>query len=123
MQSTHIPERLAALRSLMAEHQLDAFVVSKEVNLHYFSGFRGDDTMLVITPQKAFLVTDSRYTEQARQQAPLYELVEQTAGLLLRTSEVLIAHLTSARCARSRTQRRLPVSARRVRLPMRRSTT
>ena len=96
MQSTHIPERLAALRSLMAEHQLDAFVVSKEVNLHYFSGFRGDDTMLVITPSKQFLVTDSRYTEQAHQQAPLYELVEQTAGLLLRTSEVLIAEKAKA---------------------------
>ena len=91
MQSTHISERLAALRALMGEHQLDAVVITKEVNLHYFSGFRGDDTALVVTREKQFLVTDDRYTEQARQQAPLYELVEQKNGLLLRTSEVLIA--------------------------------
>ena len=90
MQSTHIPERLAALRSLLAAHDLDAIVITKEVNLHYFSGFRGDDTTLVVTGDKQYLVTDDRYTEQARQQAPSYEIVEQRNGLLLRTSEVLI---------------------------------
>lgn len=91
MQSSHIPQRLAALRSLMREHHLDAVVITKEVNLYYFSGFRGDDTALVVTNDKEFLVTDSRYTEQARQQAPIFELIEQKNGLLLRTSELLIA--------------------------------
>jgi len=75
-------DRLSALRALLAENGLDAVIVSKYVNLHYFSGFRGDDTMLVITPQEALLVTDNRYTEQAGQQAPLFTVVEQKKGLL-----------------------------------------
>ena len=59
------PNRLTALRSLLAEKNLDGVIVTKYVNLHYFSGFRGDDTTLVITKDKALLVTDNRYTEQA----------------------------------------------------------
>ena len=64
-----IENSLQALRALMDENKLDAVIVSKYVNLHYFSGFRGDDTMLVIGREKAMLITDSRYTEQAAQQA------------------------------------------------------
>lgn len=86
-----IEQRVEALRSLLRERGLDAVVVTKEVNLFYFSGFRGDDTTLVITPQRLILITDNRYTKQAKQQAPLYELVEQKHGLLLRTAEVLDA--------------------------------
>ena len=74
-----IENRLQALRALMDENKLDAVIVSKYVNLHYFSGFRGDDTMLVIGREKAMLITDSRYTEQAAQQAPLFELVQSRA--------------------------------------------
>ena len=41
--------RLTALRALLQQKGLDAVVVTKYVNLHYFSGFRGDDTTLVVT--------------------------------------------------------------------------
>ncbi len=79
--------RLEAVRALMSEHQLDAIVVTKYVNLHYFSGFRGDDTTLVISRDEAMLITDNRYTEQAVQQAPLFTIVEQENGLLAKTAE------------------------------------
>ena len=69
------------LRALLAQEGLDGVVVTKYVNLHYFSGFRGDDTTLVVTRDHALLITDNRYTEQAAQQAPLYEIVEQKGGL------------------------------------------
>ncbi len=81
--------RLAALRAFLEQQQVDAVVVNKLAHLHYFSGFRGDDTNLVITRKHAILVTDSRYTEQAAQQAPLYEVVEQKEGLWKKTAELL----------------------------------
>lgn len=81
-----IKKRLAALRVLFEEKDLDAVLVTKIPNLYYFSGFRGDDTVLLITKAKAFLVTDSRYTEQAAVEAPLYELVEQKTGLFMQTA-------------------------------------
>ena len=37
-----IVERLSRLRDFLREKKADAVVVNKEVNLHYFSGFRGD---------------------------------------------------------------------------------
>ena len=79
--------RLQALRALLNEKGLDAVIITKYVNLHYFSGFRGDDTTLVIGKNDAMLITDSRYTEQAGQQAPLFEIVEQKDGLLSKTAE------------------------------------
>lgn len=83
------PNRLTALRSLLAEKNLDGVIVTKYVNLHYFSGFRGDDTTLVITKDRALLVTDNRYTEQAQKQAPLFEVVEHKHGLLQKTAELV----------------------------------
>ena len=48
--------RLAALRAFLEQQQVDAVVVNKLAHLHYFSGFRGDDTNLVITRKHAILV-------------------------------------------------------------------
>ncbi len=77
-----IEDRLARLRDFLGEKEADAILVSREVNLHYFSGFRGDDTVLLVSRDEALLVTDARYTEQAAEQAPLYQVVRQTGGLL-----------------------------------------
>lgn len=85
-----IYDRIEAVRELLEEEKLDAVLVNKEVNLHYFSGFTGDSTFLVISRQKAFLVTDFRYTEQAVQQCPEYEIVEQTDGLLTAVAELSV---------------------------------
>lgn len=84
-----VKERLHMLRDVLRAEKLDAVVVTKEVNLHYFSGFRGDDTALVVTRKKALLITDNRYTEQAGQQAPLYKVVEQRHGLFKKTAKCL----------------------------------
>lgn len=80
--------RLSAIRALLPEKKIDAVIVTKEANLYYFSGFRGDDTVLIITEDRALLITDNRYTEQASQQAPLFEVVEQKEGLLKKRQNV-----------------------------------
>ena len=85
------PERLARLRDFLRGKEADAVVVNKEANLRYFSGFRGDDTLLLISQTDALLVTDSRYTEQAAQEAPLFEVVEQKEGLLAKAAECVKA--------------------------------
>ncbi|MBP5200572.1 MAG: aminopeptidase P family protein [Schwartzia sp.] len=82
-----ISERLSRLRDFLREKKADAIVVNKEVNLRYFSGFRGDDSLLLISQDDALLVTDSRYTEQAAQQAPLLEIVEQKRGLFAQAAD------------------------------------
>lgn len=68
--------RLARLRNFLAERQLEAVVISSLQNIAYFSGFRGDDSFVVVTPQQAAVVTDFRYIEQANKQATDCNVVE-----------------------------------------------
>ncbi len=51
-------------------------LVTGEANRRYLSGFTGTAATLLISSQDRRLVTDSRYTEQARQQAPGFDVVE-----------------------------------------------
>lgn len=80
--------RIARLRALLTEKIVDAVLVTKEENVHYFSGFRGDSTALLVTHERLLLITDSRYTEQAAAEAPLYEIVEQRDGLYRKATEL-----------------------------------
>lgn len=82
-------DRLIGLREYLREQELDGVVVSKLENLHYFSGFTGDDSMLVIGMNTAQLVTDFRYVEQAAREAPDFKVKKQEKGLLKRVAEVI----------------------------------
>ena len=82
-------DRLIRLREYLREQGLDGVVVSKLENLHYFSGFTGDDSMLVVGMNTAQLVTDFRYVEQAAREAPDFQIKKQEKGLLRRVAEVI----------------------------------
>lgn len=60
----------------MAAEGLDALVVSSPFNRVYLSGFTGSSGWLVVSAQRAALVTDGRYVEQAAQQAVGFEVVK-----------------------------------------------
>jgi len=67
--------RLAKLRQTLADHNLDAIVISQPENRCYLSGFTGTRGMLFISPERAILAVPFVYLEQARKQAPAFELV------------------------------------------------
>jgi Xaa-Pro aminopeptidase len=60
----------------MAAAELDGFLVTQPDNRRYLSGFTGSNGVLIITPERQALATDSRYYEQVRQQCPDWELIE-----------------------------------------------
>lgn len=80
--------RINKLRDLLQQKHCDAILISKEENLHYFSGFRGDDTFLIITLNDCYLITDSRYTQQAQEQTD-FKVIEHTTGLINKTVELV----------------------------------
>lgn len=51
-----------------------AVLVQSMPNMRYFSGFTGDSGMLILQENRRLLLTDPRYTEQAKLQAPDFEL-------------------------------------------------
>lgn len=57
--------RQARLRDEIASRDLDAILVTDRTNVRYLSGFTGSYAVLVLTCDAAYLLTDSRYTEQA----------------------------------------------------------
>ncbi|TEU17970.1 MAG: aminopeptidase P family protein [Anaerolineales bacterium] len=67
--------RLARLRQTLADNDLDAIVISQPENRRYLSGFTGTGGVLFISPERAVLATTFVYLEQARKQAPAFELV------------------------------------------------
>jgi Xaa-Pro aminopeptidase len=70
--------RLRLLRAALADHGVDAFLVSQPENRRWLSGFTGSAGVLIVTQGEALLATDFRYYEQVRQQAPDFALVEVT---------------------------------------------
>ncbi|MDR2935494.1 MAG: Xaa-Pro peptidase family protein [Candidatus Adiutrix sp.] len=82
-----VPDRLKALRALMRGRNVPALLLTSPANRRYYSGFEAGDTpgessgALLITARGQYLLTDSRYTEAARTQAPLFQIVTCQGGL------------------------------------------
>lgn len=68
--------RLQQMRQQMHDENIDAYVVMRPENGRYLSGFSGGESTLYITLEKAFLLTDFRYIEQAKAQAPAFEIID-----------------------------------------------
>lgn len=71
----NICRRLQKLRREMEVRELDAVLVTRRENYIFLSGFTGTSAQLLITQEEAILLTDFRYEEQAKEQAPFYEVI------------------------------------------------
>lgn len=69
-------ERIQKLREAMLKKGIDGVLLVGDPNRNYMSGFTGDESFSIITLNKALFITDSRFTEQARQQVKDYEIVQ-----------------------------------------------
>jgi Xaa-Pro aminopeptidase len=68
--------RVDKLREAMKKEAVDGFLITSPYNLRYLTNFTGTTGLAVITSDKAFFVTDFRYTEQAASQAQGFEIVK-----------------------------------------------
>ncbi len=60
-----IQKRLALLKKGLKDIALDSILVTNRTNVAYLSGFAGHDSVLLITRNENFFITDSRYIEEA----------------------------------------------------------
>ena len=63
-------ERIKKLLDKMRQVDLDALLVTGEINVRYLTGFTGDSTYLVITQEAPILLSDGRYESQIASQCP-----------------------------------------------------
>lgn len=80
--------RLQDLRGLMAANKVQTLLISSEANRYYFSGFAAKDCQLnesagclLITSRTQTLFTDSRFTQEALESAPLFKVIDYRRGL------------------------------------------
>ncbi|MBN1437476.1 MAG: aminopeptidase P family protein [Sedimentisphaerales bacterium] len=86
---TFVSARLRRCRRAMAQNQIDALIVVDPLNVRYLTGFSGDSSILVLTPNRKTLVTDSRFTEQLRQECPGLPIKVRTGPIVPAIAEVL----------------------------------
>ncbi len=88
-----IPERIERLRKAMYESGCDAFFSVSPPDNQYLSGFQADfgeiSSGILLTASDALFLTDSRYTEQAREQVQCHAVEQIKGDLLARAGECL----------------------------------
>ncbi|NMP21418.1 M24 family metallopeptidase [Sulfobacillus harzensis] len=71
---------LERFQKALAERQLSGAIIAapeelSSTNLRYLSGFTGSSAYLLITPERAWLLTDFRYLDQAAGESPDFTVV------------------------------------------------
>ncbi|MGP0066572.1 MAG: M24 family metallopeptidase [Isosphaeraceae bacterium] len=83
-------DRRERLRRELRSRTVDAFLVSFPTNVRYLTGFTGDSSVLLMTPDRDVIVSDGRFTIQLEQECPGLEASIRPSGWELTQA---IAHL------------------------------
>lgn len=125
---TTLLHRLAATRARMQAAHLDALLVSTPENRYYLTGFYGHDDgqdsagRVIITADRVILLTDARYTEQARDEAAGIE-VRDTRGDLGQLIAAALGDVGWAEIAEGAAPPQLGIEARHLTVALRESVT
>ena len=91
-----IANRIKAIRRQLDKKRINCLILTKPANVTYVTGFLGEDSWAAIVKGRVYLLTDSRYTEQAQQECPRCKIVERT-GLMAEAVAKLLKRLKSVR--------------------------
>ena len=82
-------ERISRLRHALRQEDADLLLVSDSANATYLTGFRGDSSYLLVGQDHLWLITDSRYTEQAQAEAAGCIVVQRKDSLVKEAAKVV----------------------------------
>lgn len=92
----HSP-RIARLRDALAQHCLDAVLITNVSNVFYLTGFTGSTAAAVIDHDAVHILVDPRYSIQARAQCPGAVVVDYTGKTITQAVAEFLADLRPAR--------------------------
>ncbi len=81
--------RIEKIRSKLIEGDLPAILITSEFNLRYATGFTGTTGVAVITLEKAYFVTDFRYTDQAAKQCQGYQILQNIGPIYAEVAKIV----------------------------------
>ncbi|MHC4565231.1 MAG: M24 family metallopeptidase [Planctomycetota bacterium] len=91
-----IRRRIKTIRRLLSKKRISCLVVTRPANVTYVTGFLGEDSWALLTAGRVWLVTDSRYTEQAQKECPGCKIIDR-AGPMSEAVAELVKKLKSVR--------------------------
>jgi len=91
-----IHKRIRAIRRELDKKKIRFLIVTKPANVTYMTGFLGEDSWAAIAGGRVYLLTDSRYTEQAQKECPSCKIIDR-AGPMADAIAGLVKKLKSVR--------------------------
>jgi Xaa-Pro aminopeptidase len=84
-----LKKRIASVRRRLRRKKIDCLVLTKPANVTYLTGFAGDDSWAIITGRAVYLMTDSRYTEQAQGECRGCKIIQRDGPITTATAELI----------------------------------
>jgi Xaa-Pro dipeptidase len=84
-----IKKRIKAVRYQLKKKRIKSLLITKLANVTYTTGFLGDDSWVLFSKGGVYLLTDSRYTEQAKNQCPVCMIIERDKPMVEAVAELL----------------------------------
>jgi Xaa-Pro aminopeptidase len=81
MDARTMKNRVGLVRRQLTKRRINCLLLAKPANVTYVTGFSGRDSWAVLTKRSLYLLTDSRYTEQARVECVNCRIIERTGSL------------------------------------------
>jgi len=81
MDNRIMKKRIRTVYQELSKKGINCLVITKPANVTYTTGFMGDDSWVVIAGCRIYLLTDSRYTEQARKECVGCKIIEHDVSL------------------------------------------
>jgi Xaa-Pro aminopeptidase len=89
MNAEVIKKRIRTIRYHLKKRRIKSLLLTNPANVTYTTGFLGDDSWVLFTTRAVYLLTDSRYTEQAKKQCPLCRIIERKGPMAEAVAELL----------------------------------
>jgi Xaa-Pro aminopeptidase len=97
MTTTPFAQRRRALLKQLGEAKLSSLVVTQPASWYYLTGFTGEAGTLIVSRRGTTLITDGRFTEQARRETAGVGVVRQVRALPVSVGEYLKSSASGAK--------------------------
>lgn len=89
MKTEPIQQRIRGIRRKLREKGIDGLILTKAVDVTHVTAFSGEDSWAMITRNAVYLITDSRYIEQAQKECVRTNLVQRQGPITDATAQLV----------------------------------
>jgi Xaa-Pro aminopeptidase len=89
MDKVIVKKRVSQVQDFLKKNRMRGLVVTKRANVTYLTGFPGDDSWTLVTPRSTYLITDSRYTEQASKECPGCKIIQRNGPMIAVVADLI----------------------------------